>query len=263
MYKVMPIDRGSRIAPLLLIIFTLLLIAAGHVRSEELTAKQIVVKANDLLHGKSNTAVATMTVVKPDWSREVSMKLWALEPDFALILITDPAKDRGSVTLKRQTQVWNWIPSIQRVIKIPPSMMLQPWMGSDFTNDDLVRESSIVEDYNQTSLGSDSVGGYDCYKIQLNPKPEAGVVWGKVIMWVSKTGFMEMKVEYYDEDSTLVKYMIGSNVRDIGDRTLPMHWEMHPVDKPNEMTVLDYSEMKFDVALEPSFFSERNMKRVK
>jgi len=239
----------------------LMLPCAAH--SDQLTAHEIVVKANDLLHGKSNSATATMTVVKPDWSREVSMKLWALEPDYAMILITDPAKERGTVTLKREKQVWNWIPSIQRVIKIPPSMMLQSWMGSDFTNDDLVRESSIVEDYTQTSLGSDTVGGYDCYKIQLDPKPEAGVVWGKVIMWISKSGFMEMKVEYYDEDSVLVKYMVGSDVKDIGDRSLPMHWEMHPVDKPGEMTVMDYSEMKFNVDIKSSYFSERNMKRVK
>lgn len=241
----------------------LLFLSVQNANSQEPTAHEIVVKANNLLHGKSNTATATMTVVKPDWSRDVSMKIWALEPDYAMILITDPAKDRGTVTLKRETQVWNWIPSIQRVIKIPPSMMLQSWMGSDFTNDDLVRESSIVEDYTQVMLGSDSVGHYDCYKIQLNPRPEAGVVWGKVIMWVSKSGFMEMKVEYYDEDSTLVKYMVGSKVTDIGDRTLPLHWEMHPVDKPGEMTVLDYSEMKFNVDIKESFFSERNMKRVK
>ena len=259
----MRIIEATRIRLILTATVGLLLLSTFDANSKELTAREIVTKANDLLHGKSNMATATMTVVKPDWSREVTMKLWALEPDYAMILITDPAKERGTVTLKRQTQVWNWIPSIQRVIKIPPSMMLQSWMGSDFTNDDLVRESSIVEDYTQVSLGSDSAGGYDCYRIQLNPKPKASVVWGKVIMWISKSDFMEMKVEYYDEDSALIKYMIGSNVKDIGDRILPRHWEMHPVDKPGEMTVLDYSEMAFDVDIESSIFSERNMKRVK
>ena len=117
----------------------------------------------------------SLRVVKTDWSREVSMKSWTLEPDFALILITAPAKDKGTVTLKRHHEVWNWVPSIQRVIKIPPSMMLQPWMGSDFTNDDLVRESSIIEDYTQTLIGSDSISGYDCYKIRLIPNPDAAM----------------------------------------------------------------------------------------
>jgi len=146
-------DSKKQVTPtsyILTVAIGLFLLITFTVKSEELTAHQITAKADQLLHGRSNTATATMTVVKSDWSREVSMKLWALEPDYAMILITDPAKDRGTVTLKREKQVWNWIPSIQRVIKIPPSMMLQSWMGSDFTNDDLVRESSIVEDYTQT-----------------------------------------------------------------------------------------------------------------
>ena len=246
-------------------LFSLVLLAcfASGVLGADLTAKEIVSKANDLLRGKSSTSTATMTVVKPTWSREVSMKSWTIEPDYAMILITEPAKDKGSVTLKRHNEVWNWIPSIQRVIKIPASMMMQPWMGSDFTNDDLVRESSIVEDYTQTLIGADTVDGYDCYKIRLDPKPEAGVVWGKIVMWVSKSGFLELKAEYYDEDSTLVKSMVGSEVRQMGGRTLPVHWEMIPSDKPGEKTVLEYSELKFDVPMEPSFFSEQNMKRVR
>ena len=242
---------------------SLLALFAIEVRGAEPTAREIVSKANDLLRGKSGTATATMTVVKPDWSREVSMKTWSLEPDYTMILITAPAKDKGSVTLKRRNEVWNWIPSIQRVIKIPPSMMMQPWMGSDFTNDDLVRESSIVEDYTQTIIAADTIDGYDCYKILLDPKPEAGVVWGKIIMWVSRKGYLELKAEYYDEDSTLVKYMVGSDVRMLGGRTLPAHWEMVPADKPGEKTILEYSELKFDIPMEPSFFSEQNMKRVR
>ena len=226
-------------------------------------AREIVSKANDLLHGKSSISEVTMTIIKPDWSRKMSMKSWTLEPDYALILITEPARDRGTVTLKRKNEIWNWIPSIQRVIKIPPSMMMQPWMGSDFTNDDLVRESSIVNDYDQTLLGAEKIEGYDCYKIQLLPKPEAGVVWAKVIMWISKEGYLELKSEYYDEDSTLVKYMTGSEVKKMGGRTLPTHWEMIPVDKPGEKTILDYQSIEFNVDIKPSFFSEQNMKRVR
>lgn len=236
---------------------------AANTSAADMTAREIVSKANDLLRGKTNTATATMTVVKPDWSREVTMKTWSVEPDYAMILITDPAKDKGTVTLKRRNEVWNWIPSIQRVIKIPPSMMMQSWMGSDFTNDDLVRESSIVEDYSQSMIGTDTVDGYECYMINLDPNPEAGVVWGKIVMWVSKEGFLELKAEYYDEDGILVKSMIGSDVRKIGGRTLPVHWEMLPVDKPGEKTILEYSELEFDVDLKESFFSERNMKRVR
>ena len=147
-------------------------------------AKLIVKKANELMRSKSSYSELTMEVIKEDWSRAFSMKVWAIEPDYALVLITAPASDKGNVTLKRQQQVWSWIPTIRREIKIPPSMMLQSWMGSDFTNDDLVRQSSIVEDYNHSLIGSEKYAGYDCYKIQLTPKPDAGVVWGKILSWI-------------------------------------------------------------------------------
>jgi outer membrane lipoprotein-sorting protein len=227
------------------------------------SAKEIVSRANTLLHGNSSTGIATMTVIKPDWTRQMTTKLWMLEPDYAMILITDPAKDKGTVTLKRKNEIWNWVPAIQRIIKIPPSMMMQPWMGSDFTNDDLVRESSIVEDYSHTLEGEETIDGLDCYKIHLLPKPDAGVVWEKVIMWIAKDGYQELRTEYYGEDGSLIKYMTGSKIKEMGGHTLPSHWEMIPKDKPGEKTVLDYQSMEFDVDLKPSFFSRQTMKRVR
>ena len=244
-------------------ILPLILISVFSANLLALTPKEIVKKANDLLRGTSSISTLTMEVIKPDWSRKISMKVWALEPDYALILITAPARDRGTVTLKRKKEVWNWIPTIQRVIKIPPSMMLQPWMGSDFTNDDLVREASIVEDYDQKLLGEEQYAGYRCYKIEMIPKPEAGVVWGKIIGWISKKSFLELKAEYYDEDGVLVKTMLGSKVKKMGGRTLPTHWEMIPVNKPGHKTVMEYQDIKFDVKIKPSFFSLQNMKRVR
>lgn len=242
--------------------FLLLSFTAFPVPAFSLSAREIVANANDLLHGKSSIATSTMTVVKPGWSRTLSTQMWMLEPDYAMILITAPAKDKGTVTLKRLAEIWNWIPSIQRVIKIPPSMMLQPWMGSDFTNDDLVRESSIVEDYTQSQTGEEQIAGTDCYKIQLLPKPDAGVVWGKVVMWISKEGFQELKTEYYDEDGALVKTMTGSEIKQMGGRTLPTRWEVIPAGKPGEKTILEYQTLEFNTKMEPSFFSEQNMKRV-
>ena len=142
-------------------------------------------------------------------------------------------------------------------------MMMQPWMGSDFNNDDLVRESSIIKDYTQSLIGEETIGGYDCYKVLLIPKPDAGVVWGKMIIWIAKKGYLELKTEYYDEDGNLVKYMTGSQVKEMGGRTIPSYWEMIPVDKPGEKTVLEYKSMEFNFDISPSFFSEQNMKRVR
>jgi len=227
------------------------------------TAREIVMKSDELIRAKSSYTELKMAVIKPDWSREMEMKVWSLEPDYALVLITAPAKDKGTVTLKRQKEVWNWIPSVHRVIKIPPSMMMQSWMGSDFTNDDLVRQSSIVEDYEHSLIGEEETAGYLCWKIQMIPKPEAGVVWGKIIMWVSKEGYMQLQADYYDEDEYLVKTMKGSAIKKMGGRVIPSHWEMIPLDKPGNKTVMDYLEIEFNIKTDESFYSQQNMKRVR
>lgn len=226
-------------------------------------AKEIVKKSDELMRSKSSYAEVTMTVIKTDWTRTVEMKNWALEPDYALIYITEPARDKGSVTLKRKKEVWSWIPTAQKVIKIPPSMMLQPWMGSDFTNDDLVKESSVVNDYTHTVIGEEKFNGYDCYKIQSAPKPDAGVVWGKLLIWIAKGAYFQLKVEFYDEDGFIVKTYLGNEIKEMDGRTIPTYWEMIPVDRPGEKTVFIYNKILFNYDVNESFFSERNMKRVR
>jgi outer membrane lipoprotein-sorting protein len=226
-------------------------------------AKEIVAKANELIRATSSYTEMSMSIVKPTWSRDIIMKVWSLEPEYALILITEPAKDKGMVTLKRNKEVWNWVPSVNRVIKIPPSMMMQSWMGSDFTNDDLVRQSSIVEDYTHAITGQEEIDGYSCYKVELTPKPDAGVVWGKIITWISKEGYLQLKADHFDEDMVLIKSMIGSDVKKMGGRTIPAHWEMIPLDEPGHKTVMEYLDIKFNIDIDESFFSQQNMRRVR
>jgi outer membrane lipoprotein-sorting protein len=226
-------------------------------------AKEIVQKANNLVMGKTSQGITTMTIERPGWDRTVSMKSWSKGNDYYLILITAPARDQGQVFLKRETDMWNWMPSISRMIKIPPSMMSQSWMGSDFTNDDLVKMNSIVEDYDHTILGEETVSDYDCYKIELMPKENAAVVWGKIIMWIAKDEYFELKMQYFDEDMMLVNTQLASNITQFGDRKLPAHLEMIPADKEGHKTILDTEEMKFNVDLPDSFFSQQNMKRIK
>jgi hypothetical protein len=191
------------------------------------------------------------------------MKAWGLEPDYALVYVTAPPREKGNVTLKRKAEVWNWLPAIQRVIKIPPSMMLASWMGSDFTNDDLVRQSSVVDDYTHALAGKEEVGGVSCHKIILTPKPESAVVWGKVIMWISVAADHELRTEFYDEDGKLAKTFTGSDIRTLGGRRLPAHWEMVPAGEPGSRTVLEYESLDFSISLTPTFFSEQNMKKVR
>ena len=142
-------------------------------------------------------------------------------------------------------------------------MMSQSWMGSDFTNDDLVKMNSIVEDYDHTITGSENVGGYDCFKIQLIPHEDAAVVWGKIILWIDKDEYYEMKVEYYDEDMKLVTIQTAGNIKQFGDRKLPSYMEMIPVDKPGQKTIINTDEAEFNVEIPESFFSQQNMKQVK
>jgi outer membrane lipoprotein-sorting protein len=176
-----------------------------------------------------------------------------------MILVTAPQKDKGVVFLKRKKEVWNWIPSIERNIKLPPSMMSQSWMGTDFTNDDFVKEASVVENYNHTLMGDTIIEERTCYKIQMLPKPSSAVVWGKVLMWIDKKDFLMLRVEYYDEDNKLINTMNCSDIKMLGGKLLPARMEMIPADKEGNKTVLIYNSLVFDTPIEESFFTTQNM----
>ncbi len=241
----------------------LLLLAATAFKAEAQDATEIIRKADEKARGKTSYTELTIQVIRPTWKREMSLKTWSKGDKLALIYITAPAKDKGTVSLKRDKEVWNWMPSIERTIKLPPSMMMQSWMGTDFTNDDLVKESSIVNDYTHTLAGDTMIEGRNCYKIMLKPKPDAAVVWGKVISYIDKKDYMQMRLEQYDEDGFLVNIMSGSEVKMLGGKLLPSRMEMIPVEKPGQKTVMIYNTMKFDEPYDDTFFTVQNMNRIK
>jgi len=226
-------------------------------------ATEIVRRADQHLRGSTGYAEYTMKLVRPGWSRELTLKSWSKGTREALILIESPARDRGMSFLKLGNEVWSWIPSVERVVKIPPSMMTQAWMGSDFTNDDLVKESSLVNDYTQTLVGDTAIAGRACWKIRMIPRPEAAVVWGKVLIWITKQDDLEMRLEYFDEDGALVNVLEMTEIRMMGGRLLPTVLTMSPRDEPGNHTVLTYRDARFDQPIADSFFSEQNMKRVR
>ena len=229
----------------------------------QLTALEIIEKADEKMRGTSNRSEMTMTIVRPEWSREIKMKGWALGQHFSLILITSPARDKGTATLKRDNEIWNWQPSIDRVVKLPPSMMMQSWMGSDFTNDDLVRESSIVNDYTHELLGDTIMLDRATYKILLIPKEDAPVVWGKIHAYITKEEYIQLLIKYYDEDGYLINTMILSDIREVGGRTIPTIMEMVPAENPDNKTVITYQDIEFDIPIKDAYFSIQNMKRVR
>jgi outer membrane lipoprotein-sorting protein len=231
--------------------------------AQDLSAREIVKKANDKVTGNTSQGTMKMSIVRPDWSREVTMKTWSKGTEYYMIYITEPARDKGQVFMKRDRDMWNWMPSINRMIKLPPSMMGQSWMGSDFTNDDLVRMNSILDDYTHQVTGSEKIQGFDCYIIELTPKPEAAVVWGKIRIWISKDDYYELKGEYYDEDGNMVSEMNSSDIRQMGDRKLPSKTVMVPVDKPGNQTIMQMVDVVFNKPIEDDFFSQQNMKNVR
>lgn len=226
-------------------------------------ATEIVKKTDEKARGKTSIASITIQIVRPNWTREMKVKGWTKGNDLSMILVNEPVKDKGVVYLKRKKEVWNWIPSIERTIKLPPSMMSQSWMGTDFTNDDLVKEASIVEDYNHSILGDTTVDSRLCYKIQLLPKPESAVVWGKIFTCIDKKDYLMLYVEYYDEDNRLVNTLKASDIKMMGGRLLPSRMEMIPADKKNNKTILIYNSLVFDKPIEDNFFTSQNISKVK
>ncbi|MDX9771446.1 MAG: outer membrane lipoprotein-sorting protein [Tenuifilaceae bacterium] len=227
-------------------------------------ATDIIRKADEKWNGEeSSQSQMTMTIVRPSWERTIEFKSWAKGSDRALTLIVAPAKEKGQAFLKRGTEMWNWMPTISRMVKLPPSMMSDGWMGSDYTNDDILKESSIVVDFDHLLKGVEEIDGHSCWKIELVPHEDAAVVWGKIVKWITKNGYIQMKSEYYDEDGYLVKTEFSYDVKTMDGREIPTRIEVVPADKPSQKTVVVVNSMKFNIPINDSFFSQQNMKRVR
>lgn len=240
-----------------------ILLMAAYAQGDE-KAKAIVKKAHEITLGETSKSTMTMEIVRPEWSRSVSMQSWSMGTDYYIIYIMSPARDKGQVFLKRENNMWNWIPSIGRMIKIPPSMMMSSWMGSDFNNDELMKESSLVKDYTHQFDGEEEVVGYMCHKIVLTPLPTAPVVWGKIILWISKEKDFTLKSEFYDEDEKLINVQTALEIKNFGDRELPSRMEMIPVNKEGHKTVINIDKAEYNVKdINEKMFSQQMMKKIR
>ncbi|MBA4322679.1 MAG: outer membrane lipoprotein-sorting protein [Odoribacter sp.] len=232
--------------------------------AQQPSATDIIRKADEKFNGeKSSMMVMTMTIIRPTWQRSVEFKNWTLGKDYALTLITYPARDVGQTFLKRGSEMWNWNPSINRLIKLPPSMMSQGWMGSDYTNDDILKESSVVNDYTHEIVGEESIFDRLCYKIKMAAKENAAVIWGHQIRWVDKKDFLVLKAELFDEDGVLVRTETGSEIKTMDGRVVPTKLELVPAEEPGNKTLVLIKEIKFNIPVQESFFSQQNMKNVR
>ncbi len=227
------------------------------------TADEIIQKADAKVRGSSAYAEMSIKVIRPKWTKTMQLKTWSKGKDKSVVLITAPAKEKGTVFLMRGKEIWNYIPSIERTIKLPPSMMMQNWMGTDMTNDDLIKQSSIVTDYDKVLLGTEKIGNRNCWKIKLTPKPDAAVVWAKILLWVDQKDWIQMQVEYYDEDDFLVNKILASDIRKFGNRWLPSKLVVLPMDKKGQKSIIEYKVWNFDVKIPEKYFTTRYMTRLK
>jgi outer membrane lipoprotein-sorting protein len=159
--------------------------------------------------------------------------------------------------------MWNWNPSINRLIKLPPSMMSQGWMGSDYTNDDILKESSVVNDYTHEIIGEVTIDGRPCYEIKMLARENAAVIWGMQKRWIDKKDFLILRAELYDEDGSLVRTETGSELKTMDGRLIQTRMELLPSDEPGNKTIVVIKDMKFNVPIEESFFSQQNMKNIR
>jgi outer membrane lipoprotein-sorting protein len=209
----------------------------------------------------SSRGTMRMEVSTTHWKRSLTMEAWSRGDDEFLVRVKEPAKDQGVATLKTGTDIWNYLPKVDRTIKVPSSLMGEGWMGSHLTNDDLVKESRVEDDYTFRLLEEKSQGGRGLYVIEALPRPDAAVVWGKLVYTIDRKSLLPVATDYYDEEGKLAREMRFEAERSYGGRVLPSRVVVIPQDKPGEQTVMTYLDLTFDLNLPADFFSLKNLRK--
>ncbi len=248
-------------SPLTLLALLTFVLALPAQTARSQTAEQIIAKAEDLVKGTSCKGSFTMTVVSPSYTRTVKMDSWWVGNEKALIVVRYPKKEEGNKTLKIGNELWTYLKNTETTIKLPPSMMLQSWNGSDFTNDDLVRESNLSKDYRQTVLRHDTIHGERCWVIELVPRPDAPVVWGKILYAVRQSDNLPAWQDYYDERGALMRRMEYGDYRIMGGRKIPATWAMLNTTKDGHRTALQINSIQFDIPISDRMFSYRELEK--
>jgi len=221
-------------------------------------AREIVEKMDELYRSDSSVALMEMEIVTPHWQRTLKIKAWSRGMDHTLLRILEPKKERGMTTLRVENEMWNFLPKTNKVIKIPPSMMMSSWMGSDFSNDDLVKEYTFVKDYLfEMTEGEDPVDGQ--LTIKCTPKKDRPIVWGHIILAVRDGDYLPVWQKYYDEKGKLMREMVFKDIKDFGGRTIPSVMELIPVNKEGHRTTIRYLEASFDIPIPKDTFTLRNL----
>lgn len=243
----------------LLVAMAIMLLAAIRAFADvDPRALELLEKMDSLYQQENSYAKMTMEITTPDYQRTMTMETWSIGLDYSLVRVLAPQRDRGVATLKREKEMWNYLPKVQRVVKVPPSMMMGSWMGSDFTNDDLMREGSWVDGFHVTLEQEGNE-----YVLNLVAKPDTVTVWGAMQIRINRENLMPVKQIYFEEDGTAVREMRFSEVKRFGDVTLPTVMELVPLNKPNQFTRITYESMEFNLDIDSEFFTLQNLRRMR
>jgi hypothetical protein len=240
-------------------ILALSLLATPALADDAELARELLDSTDDLYRGESSTATVTMNIKTDKWSRSLTMQSWSKGEEKSLIRIESPAKEAGITTLKVDKNIWNYLPRVDRTMKVPAGMMSGSWMGSHLTNDDLVKESRMADDYTY-AITQRPEGGEGKWVIECTVKEEAAVVWGKVVVTMRPDKLAE-QIQYFDEDGELARTMEFADVADVGGRKLPTTMRILPADKPGEFTEVKYSALDFEVDVPDSMFTLQALKK--
>lgn len=238
--------------------FFLLLISLTGSAAER-DAQTIVRDAIDHWRGLSSVTEMTMVIHRPDWERSMSMRAWTKGQKQSLVRIIAPKKDRGNGTLIDDNNMWSYSPKVNRVIKIPSSMMSQSWMGSDFSNKDVAKADDIVDQYEHSLLNTTELDGIEVYEIKAVPNEDAAVVWGKEIMLISEQHIV-LKHSFYDQDDELVQELKTLEIKEMGGRTVASRQRMGEVDAPDEWTEISVDSIEYGIDISESLFTLSNLR---
>ena len=232
---------------------------ADRSRAEDLDVKKLMKEVDELYRSSSSYAELEMEIVTPHWQRTLAMRAWSIGMDQTFIRITAPKKENGVGTLRIENEMWNYLPKTNKVIKIPPSMMMSSWMGSDFTNDDLVKEFSLFEDYTYELVTVEEAEEGLIY-INSIPREDLPIVWGNILIAVREKDHMPVWEKYFDEKGKLMRILNFTDIRQFGERRIPAVMEMIPQNKEGHKTVIRYNRLEFDLAIDEDVFSLRHLR---
>ena len=236
-------------------------IFSNFVNASNLDPEKILDGVDDLYRSNASHGIITLSVTTVNWQRTLTLEQWSKDEDKSLFKILKPKKEKGLATLRVDKNVWNYMPKVKRVVKIPSSMMSSSWMGSHFTNDDLVKQSRMAEDYTFSITFEGMQDDEEVVEITCIPNKEAAVVWGKVEVVVYADDYIPLRMIYYDEDLLLSRTLEFTNIQKMGGKMIPTLMSMIPADEPGEATTVKWNEIHFDVAIDDEFFSLRKLQQ--